>query len=852
MDAGDGNLNETVKRILKEKPPNTAYIFENKGHFYLYGDDAILVSEEIFENDNLMDYIKTAESEEAVARYPFIASEYESVVWNLLVRLQHSVKHFTIKEGSEWSLLYEGTPSAPNDFELIAGGAGQLTPLCSTVFVKFINSVHSNGSIEVAYCNTKNYTISTFELQFGVNFQHLGHIITILDVKEVLAIKENLEAGENILEKFESFLHRVQVPIRFVREEEIQKIKEAKDVITRMASNSQEINQLSDSSIINLYVLLENMKIIKDFSNQTGLLCYQKYSFNDFVVLDPAAVEALELFSTIPKSYYADNSEGTVFKLLNYCRTSSGSRLLEEWLRRPLVRVNMINERQDIVEALRNEPSVKNFLHESFLPRVPDCISISRRLIIKKGTLRDCVEIFQLAEDLYKLSTHFEQLVSMSPNCEKSIHSVLLKPLEDVKQSLHNFVDFITKVIDVNTLTSGNYKVVPDFDKSLSEINDLLKKLESEANKEFESVRRGIDDPSLNIECGENGFTMTINLSGTDLVNKPKYKYTVLRNTEERGVVFVTDLLKEINKEYVKYLKDYKERELSYVEEVLKMAYENTPTINSMLDFVAQLDVFVSFAVFATSTTRKFVRPQILDHTNIEEERVLTITKLRHPVVEASPNVDFIPNDIKLSSNEGVGPRFVLITGANMGGKSTFSRSVALCVLLGQIGCPVPCDEARYTAVDGIFTRIGDRDYPEVGIPTFMNEMLDCANIIYGATPNSLVVVDTIGHGVSTFEGTGLAYAIAEEIIERKCFTLYTTYYTELKELKDKFPHIVQCLRSDYGYTEDGELISSFKMIPGVAEKSSGIELARRLGLPEDFLQMASKYYEEFSKLGQD
>uniref|UniRef100_A0A0K0EZM1 DNA_MISMATCH_REPAIR_2 domain-containing protein n=1 Tax=Strongyloides venezuelensis TaxID=75913 RepID=A0A0K0EZM1_STRVS len=848
MDAEDSNLNATFRHILREKPPSTAYIFEDKDGFYFYGDDATLASEQIFGTDSLMDYVKLDKSEEAIARYFFVANHYDKVVRDLLIRLQYSVKHYIIEEGCDWDLLYEGTPLDPNDFGYIVGEAAQLASLCSTISVRLTNNGHFNELVEVAYCNTKDYSISTFVLPYDFNFQNLEHIIVILAIKEVFVTKGDMEVIPEIFKKFQSVLTKIQVPVKFLEDEENREVevKRAKDIITRMASNSDEINQLSDSMIINLYILLKNMEIIKDFSNQAGLLCYRKYPLNDFVVLDSAAVEALELFNICTKSYSADDNKGTVFSLLNHCRTPSGCRLLEEWLRRPLVRVNMINERQDIVEAIRNEPSVKNVLHESFLRRVPECISISRRLIIRKGTLRDCVEIFRLAKSLYKLSTHFEQLVSTSPDCGDSVHSVLQKPLKDMEQSLSSFVNVIGKVVDFDALVNfGDYRIAPDVDESLSEINVLMGDLESKAKRVFESVQKSIDDPSLKIEGGENGFTIAINPSGADLVDKSKYH--ILRNTKATGVVFVTDVLEQINEVYVNCLKDYKERETSYVVKVLEMAYENTSTINAMFDFVAELDVFVSLAVFATSTTKSFVRPNILEHTNIDEERVLQMTQLRHPVVETSPNIDFIPNDIKLSSYEGVGPRFVLITGANMGGKSTFLRSVALGVLLGQIGCPVPCDEAIYTAVDGIYTRIGARDYQDKGISTFMDEMLDCRNIVFGATPNSLVVVDELGRGTSTFDGIGLAYAAAEELIEKNCFTLYATHYAELTELKDKYPHIVECLRADCAYLESGELMSLFKMVPGVTKKSFGLDVARTLKLPEDFLQLASSYYQRLS-----
>ncbi|CEF62118.1 DNA mismatch repair protein MutS, C-terminal domain and DNA mismatch repair protein MutS, core domain and DNA mismatch repair protein MutS, clamp domain and P-loop containing nucleoside triphosphate hydrolase domain-containing protein [Strongyloides ratti] len=837
--------NDSLFNILREKPSRTVLIFEGKDGFYLYGEDAFLAAEQIFGTDSLMDFTTLGKSDSSISRYFFVANQYEKVIHDLLIRLQYSVKHYVFEMETTWNLLSEGTPTYPNDFDYIVGETAQLASLSSTISVKLTNAGQFNELVEVAFCTTKDFSISTFVLPYDVNFQNLEHIIIILAVKEVFLYKDDMDAIPNIFKKLESVLLKIQVEIKLIEDTEMHEVDEAKKIITNMTSNIEE-SQLSDSMIVNLYVLLGNMDVIRDFSYRSGLLQYKKYSLSNFVVLDSAAIEALELFNIVTKSYSAADNKGTVFSLLNHCRTPGGSRLLEEWLRRPLINVSEINKRQDVVEALRNEHSVRNLLYEDFLRRVPDSISISRRLIIKKTSLKDCVEIFRLASNLKKYIDLFEELISSSPDCQDSINSVLLNPLKEIEENIKDFVDIIGKIVDFDALANfGDYRIVPDVDESLGEVNVMLKNLEQKAKREFSSVQNEIDDTTLKIECGEGGFTIKINPSGADLVAKAKYR--IIRNTKATGCVFVTDVLDEINEKYSNCLKIYKEREAAYVGKILEKACENTATITNMLDFVAQIDVFVSLAVFATSSIKKFVRPNILTQDDPEGERVLKMKELRHPVVESSPNINYIPNDVELSSYEGVSPRFLLITGANMGGKSTYLRSVALGVLLGQIGCPVPCDEATYTIFDGIYTRIGARDYQEKGISTFMDEMLDCRNIIYGATPNSLVVVDELGRGTSTFDGIGLAYATAEELIQKECFTLYATHYFELLDLKEKHPYAVECLRADCAYTEENELISLFKMVPGITRKSFGLDVARTLKLPEDFLKLASSYYSKFS-----
>uniref|UniRef100_A0A0N4ZR18 DNA_MISMATCH_REPAIR_2 domain-containing protein n=1 Tax=Parastrongyloides trichosuri TaxID=131310 RepID=A0A0N4ZR18_PARTI len=836
--------NNTLRQILQDKAPGSIAIFEGKECFYLYGDDAKIAVEYIFGNESRLDYTVFGGSSERVQRYYFVEREYEKVIRDLIIRLQYSVVHYICENGGDWNVIYQGSPTFPNDFEPIVGESAQLATLSSTLSVKLTFHGQFNDMIEIAYCNTRDYTISSLSLNYNANFSTLEHAIVAMGAKEVYIYQDDMKYEPKIFKKLESVLNKIQITVRVLEKFDVDSMEDVRSFVMSMIQNPEEVS-LSDKMIENIYNLIKNMDLEKELGSGSELLRYQKFILSQYVVLNSAAVEALELFNITARSYSQVDNQGTLFSLLNNCRTPGGSRLLEEWIRRPLVDVRLINQRQDIVESLYRNQSVRNLFYENFLRKVPDITSISRRLVLKKSSLKDCVDVFYTVKSLEKGEEYLSGLVPEKDKIYPSITTVFLNPLRNFRLELESFIKVVGRIFDFDALNDlGDYRIVPNIDDGLMEINKKMKNLKNSAEKELSAVQKCITGYTFKLETSDTGFTIRVTVGAADLVVKNSYK--IIRNTKATGCVFITDGIADINETYSELLKIYKEREAVYIEKLLEKAYNNTPVITKLLNFVAQIDVFVSLAVFASSPGMTYVRPNILE-PSLENERILSMKSLRHPVVETSPFIEFIPNDIELSSAEN-SPRFMLITGANMAGKSTYLRSVALAVLLGQIGSFVPCDEATFTAVDGIFTRIGARDYQEKGISTFMDEMLDCGNSIAGATPNSLVIVDELGRGTSTFDGVGIAHAAAEEFIEKKCFTLFATHYSELCILGDEYPNIVTFYKADSTFNDEDGLILLYKMVPGIASKSFGIEVAEALKLPGDFINLAKDFQKIFSK----
>uniref|UniRef100_A0A0N5CBN7 MUTSd domain-containing protein n=1 Tax=Strongyloides papillosus TaxID=174720 RepID=A0A0N5CBN7_STREA len=322
---------------------DTIFIFEyNRSdciNYYIFGEDTVLISNEISGVNILKSSIKVRGN-----------------------------NHPSSNKENEWVVIREGTPSDLNDFESIIEEAALLNSFCSIIFVRFTNNRKFNEVIEVTHFNDQDYCFSTFIVPYDPDLQNLENTIIKLSVDKVLLIEEDSKIEPRIIKEFKYILSKNQIFFEFLKDGEVQEVSEAKSIITNLISNSEEINQLFDSMVVNLYILLKNVGIIDDdLSDKQGLLCYRKCDLEKFVVLHPAAIEALELFRYKTNSYFSEDNKGTVFSLINRCKTSGGSKLLETWLRRPLTNVNEIEERQDILESLLTQPFIVNFIRKNCL-----------------------------------------------------------------------------------------------------------------------------------------------------------------------------------------------------------------------------------------------------------------------------------------------------------------------------------------------------------------------------------------------------------------------------------------------------------------------------------------------------
>lgn len=537
------------------------------------------------------------------------------------------------------------------------------------------------------------------------------------------------------------------------------------------------------------------------------------YSVSEFMVLDPATRRNLELSETIR----GRERKGSLLWVLDQTRTPMGGRLLHRWVNQPLIKIDEINRRLDAVEALYRDTILRAKVRE-LLKQVSDLERLVGRVRQGIAGPRDLVGIRKTLEAVTQLRKAMEERAT--PPLQP-----ILQKLDPVSEVIHLISRAITD--DPPATVTGGGIIKPGFSKELDEIieasrnaKEWIARLEAR-----ERQRTGIK----NLKVGYNkvfGYYIEVTKSNLSAVPSDYIRKQTLVNAER----FVTPELKEYEALVLNAEERIAELEAQLFREVCReVSLESHRLLNTALA-LAELDVYASLAEVAERNG--YVRPVV------DESDEIHIIEGRHPVVELTISEPFVPNDVHLTPEE----RILVITGPNMSGKSTYIRQVALIVLMAQIGSFVPAKEARIGIVDRIFTRIGAQDEIAAGQSTFMVEMVETANILHHATPRSLLILDEIGRGTSTYDGISIAWAVVEYIHNHpnlRSRTLFATHYHELTELERFLPRV---RNYNVAVTEEGgKVIFLHKIIPGGADRSYGIHVAQLAGLPKAVIHRAEE-----------
>jgi DNA mismatch repair protein MutS len=535
-----------------------------------------------------------------------------------------------------------------------------------------------------------------------------------------------------------------------------------------------------------------------------------RFDRSDHMLIDGNTLRCLEVHRTLR----SNRREGSLLACIDNTVTGMGARLLERWLTFPLARYSAIVARQDAVEELMGDRKRLSAVRE-MLGQVGQIDRIAANIALARVRPREFVT---LGHSLGALPALFEALYQ----CQSDLISQLrphLRGLEDAAALIARAID-----PDCPSVIRDGGVIARGFHAELDRLRGIGRDGQSWlASYQAEQSRR-LEIPNLKVGFNKVfGYYIEITNVNAEKVPADYVRKQTLKNAER----YITDALKHYESEVLTAEERAKALEADIFEQVRRQLAEHLPAMQAAAQSAATLDVLASLA--QTAVDRGYRRP------TITQENVLDIVGGKHPVLAEQLKEKFVPNDVHMEQKNH---RLLIITGPNMAGKSTYIRQAALLTLLAQTGSFIPCQEATIGLADRIFTRVGAADELTRGLSTFMLEMVETANILNNATSRSLVILDEVGRGTSTYDGLALAWAISEHIALRlKCRTLFATHYHELTEL-EKVLDGTENLNVAVREWAD-EVIFLHKIVKGGTDRSYGVHVARLAGVPRDVLDRA-------------
>ncbi|MGJ3501391.1 DNA mismatch repair protein MutS [Piscirickettsia salmonis] len=657
--------------------------------------------------------------------------------------------------------------------------------------------------------------LHTYKNQHGLAYFDMGsgrfNIMQLNTEEALISELERLQAAEILLSETHPFINQFnnqQLPLRKRPEWDF-------DLTTATTSIKKQFgyHDLTGLDCINyplalcaagslLHYLKETQRTT--LSHIQGLRVEQH---SDYLILDAATRRNLELTQNLQGS-----QKHTLAAVIDQSSTAMGSRLLRRWLHQPIRNTEKLTLRHSIINELLDNQAYLPL--QKLLQNTADIERIVTRITLSSARPRDLTQLRDTLQLIPELFSHYKRL------SDPAQHALTAAPLPQ-----DDLLACLSKAIIDNPpqLIRDGGVIAPGFDTELDELrslsanaNDYLLQLEQR-----EKEATGLST----LKVGYNRIHgYYIEISKAQAATAPDH-YT-RRQTLKNAERFITEELKGFEDKVLSAKERALAREKALYENILQHLAEHTESLQALATALAEFDVFANFAERAETLN--------LTAPTLTTEPGITIQQGRHLVVEHELQADFTPNDLNLQQNR----RMLIITGPNMGGKSTYMRQTALITLLSYIGSFVPAQAVTIGPIDRIFTRIGAADDLASGRSTFMVEMSETANILHNATAHSLVLMDEIGRGTSTFDGLSLAWASAQHLAQSiKAFTLFATHYFELTALPSSVPN---CHNVHLSAVEHDERIVFLHTVSeGAASQSYGLQVAQLAGVPSQVIQMA-------------
>ncbi|KAI9707133.1 MAG: MutS-like protein [Candelina mexicana] len=849
-------------RFFRNLPINdndTIRIFDRGDWYTAHGDDATFIARTVYKTTSVLRQL--GKSEGGLPSVTMTITVYRNFLREALFKLGKRIEVWAASGRMQWKIVKQASPGNLQDIEDDLGGQVDSAPIILAVKVTAKASEARNVGVCFADASVRELGVSEFlDNDLYSNFESL---LIQLGVKECL-IQMDSQKKDAELAKLRSIADNCGISIS-ERSSGDFGIKDIEQDLSRLLKDERAAGTLPQTDLKlamgSAAALIKYLGVLSDPSNFGQYQLYQ-HDLSQYMKLDASALKALNLMPG-PR----DGSKNmSLYGLLNHCKTPVGSRLLAQWLKQPLMSLDDIVRRQQLVESFVMDTELRQTMQEEHLRSIPDLYRLAKRFQRKLANLEDVVRAYQVVIRIPGFIGTLEGVMDEQYRDPLDLEYTL--KLRDYSDSLAKLQEMVETTVDLEALDHHEFIIKPEFDDSLKTIRKRLDKLKYDMDVEHRKVGKDLNQDTEKKLFLENHrvhgwcFRLTRNESGC-IRNKRQYQEC---STQKNGVYFTTTDLQTMRREFDQLSSNYNRTQSGLVSEVVNVAASYCPVLEQLAGVLAHLDVIVSFAHVSVHAPTSYVRP--IMHPRGTGNTILK--EARHPCMEMQDDIQFITNDVDLTRTSS---SFLIITGPNMGGKSTYIRQIGVIALLAQIGCFVPCSSAELTIFDYILARVGASDSQLKGVSTFMAEMLETANILKSATRESLIIIDELGRGTSTYDGFGLAWAISEYIVkEIGCFAMFATHFHELTALADTYPevtnlHVVAHIgdasnTTDRSIAEDNnnddqgtqqqqqrtsnrEVTLLYKLSPGISSQSFGIHVAELVRFPQKVINMAKRKADE-------
>ncbi|TIA94515.1 hypothetical protein E3P81_00101 [Wallemia ichthyophaga] len=848
----DSSANDGFAVFYKSMPnklEGTIRLFD-RGEFYsAYGDDANYVANTVFKTQKVLKQLSSKKLKQPLPFLSLNRISAQTFLREALTTRQLKIEIWESEGGKKaqsYTLIKTASPGnlQPVEDLLFASSDILTAPISMAIKLSVKEGLLHVGS---AYCDASCRELGLSEFVDNDLFSNVESLIIQLGVKECL-LPSNDKGNDHDLTKLKTLVERCGIVVTEVKPSDFNMKDIEQDLDRLLKSGAVKQSSEFDMKIAmsSASVLINYLGLMGDAANFSQFTL-KNHDLSHYMKLDASALRALSLFPS--PGDVGGSKNMSLFGLLNHCKTAQGQRLLAQWLKQPLMTLHDIHSRQNLVEWFTIETELRGIMREQIMNKMPDLHRLSKRFQRGVANLEDVVRTYQACLNIPKL---LQDIKAAEEGVEDDairllIEETYVKPLQDLAGSLNMLIEMVESTIDLDELANHNYIIKPDFDDDLKAYRIKLESIRDGLDEEHQAV--GSD---LGLELGKKlhmerhqtyGYCFRVTKAEAKSVanNKAYHELSTLKN----GTYFRTSTLRDLGDEYKEVQTAYDKKQSSLVKEVVGIAATYCPVLESLDNVLAHLDVLMNFAFVADNSASPLVKPEVREKGTSD----MLLTEARHPCLEVQDGVDFIANDVMLKRDES---EFLIVTGPNMGGKSTYIRQIGIIALMAQIGCYVPCTKATVPIFDCILARVGAGDSQIKGISTFMAEMLETATILKSATKNSLIIVDELGRGTSTYDGFGLAWAISEYItVELRSFCVFASHFHELTSLSNQQGHVKNLhVVAHVQHDQDEEDVSLlYKVEPGVSDKSFGINVAQMAGFPDSVIKLAKRKADELEDI---